>query len=84
MKSERIYNAWKEQKSRIEVGSDFSPKVMSRIYRYEQEKPANLFDVNALIEWILSRPFAKAGLVAVAAAGGVIRVAFVLCTFLRC
>jgi hypothetical protein len=84
MKSERIYNAWKEQKSRIEVGSDFSQKVMSRIYRYEQEKPASLFDVNALIEWILSRPFAKAGLVAAATAGGVIRVAFVLCTFLQC
>lgn len=82
MKTEEIYNTWKEQKSQIEVGKGFSGKVMSQIYQYEHGKRMPLIDMDRVAELISAHPLAKAGLVAAGAVAGFVRVAFVVCVFL--
>jgi hypothetical protein len=84
MKTEEIYNTWKEQKSQIEVGKGFSGKVMSRIYQYEREKRKTLFDGHRLIELISTRPLGKAAVVAAGAVIGFVRITFVVYAFLGC
>ncbi|MCD6393482.1 MAG: hypothetical protein J7M40_08235 [Planctomycetes bacterium] len=74
MKSDQILTAWKEQRSAVAIGADLSDKVMNRIYRYEQEKAAGLFDVQGFIEHLTNRPFAKAALAAAGVFGGFVRV----------
>ncbi|GAG26805.1 unnamed protein product [marine sediment metagenome] len=74
MKTEEIYNTWKEQKSQIEVGKGFSDKVMSQIHQYEQNKRKSLFDVQSLIELMSAHTLAKAGLILTGGVVGFIRV----------
>ena len=38
MKSEEIYNAWKEHKSQIGIRKNFADELMNLIYQYEQKK----------------------------------------------
>ncbi len=76
MKSEQILTAWKEQRSAIAIGADLSDKVMNRIYRYEQEKAAPLFDMQGFIEQLTNRPFVKTALAAAGVLGGFARVGF--------
>jgi len=83
MKIEEIYKAWQEEKRQIEIHKEFSDEVMDRIYQYEREKRKSLFDIQQLIELISAHSLAKAGLVAAGAVTGLVRIAFVVCTFLR-
>jgi len=78
MKTEEIYNTWKEQKSQVEVGKGFSDKVMNQIRRYEQNKRKSLFDVQSLIEFMSAHTLAKAGLILTGGVVGFIRVVFVV------
>jgi len=82
MKSEEIYNAWKEQKSQIEVSSAFSGRVMNQIYQYEQAKRKPLFDMQRLVDIISAHTLAKAGLVAAGAAMGLVRLMFMILVIL--
>ena len=82
MKTEEIYNAWKEQKSRIEVGKGFSDKVIRRIRQYEQQKRKSLFDGHRLIELISTRPLGKAAAIAAGTVIGLLRITFVVYAFL--
>lgn len=84
MKTEEIYNAWKEQKSKIEICKDFSDKVMGRIYQYEGEKRQTLFDGHRLIELISTRPLRKAAVVAAGVLIGFVRMTLVIYAFLGC
>jgi hypothetical protein len=84
MKSEKIYNAWKEWKSQIGVRENFSDEVMKRIYRYERDKRKPLFDGQRLIELISAHRFAKTGMVAAGVVTGLVRIMFVVYTFLVC
>ena len=83
MKTEEIYNTWKEQKSQIEVGKGFSDKVMNQIRRYEQKKRKRLFDVQSLIELMSAHTLAKAGLILTGGVVGFIRVVFVVTMILE-
>jgi hypothetical protein len=83
MKTEEIINGWKYRKSQIEVGQNFTEKVMNQIYQYEQKKRKPLFDVQWLIELICAHPLAKTGMVAVSVIAGFIRMAFTVYVFLR-
>ena len=74
MKSEQILAAWKEQRSTVAIGAEVSGKVMNRIYRYEQEKAAPLFDVQGFIEHLTNRPLARAALAVAGVFGGFVRV----------
>jgi hypothetical protein len=82
MKSEEVYDTWKEEKSQIDIRQDFADKVMNQVYQYAQKKRKLLFDVQWLVELISAHPLAKAGLVATGAVTGLVRVAFVVCMFL--
>ena len=84
MKTEEIYNAWKEQKNQMDVDKDFSGKVMSRIYQYEQEKRKPLFGSHRLIELISTRPLGKAAVVTAGALIGFVRMMLVVYAFLGC
>jgi hypothetical protein len=84
MKTEEIYNAWKEQKSQIEICKDFSDKVMGRIYQYERKKRKPFFNGHQLIELISTRPLGKAAVIAAGAVIGLLRITFVVYAFLGC
>jgi hypothetical protein len=84
MKSEEIYNAWKERKSLIDIRENFADKLMNRIYQYESEKRKPLFDAHRIIELISAHRFVKAGVVTAGAAVGLVRVMFVFYAFLAC
>ena len=84
MKSEEIYNAWKESKSQIDLRENFADEVMNRIYRYEHDKGKSLFDVQRLIELISEHRLVKAAVVTAGAATGLVRIFFVVYTFLAC
>jgi hypothetical protein len=84
MKSEEIYNAWKEGKSQIDLRENFPDEVMNRIYRYEHDKGRLLFDVERLIELISAHRFVKAAVVTAGAAAGLVRISFVVYAFLAC
>ncbi len=82
MKSEEVYDTWKEEKSQIDIREDFTDEVMNQVYQYAQKKRKPLFDVQRLSELISAHPLAKAGLIAAGAVAGFLRVAFVVCVFL--
>jgi len=84
MKRQEVYNAWKEKKRQIDVGNDFSDKVINRIYAYNQQRKARSFDIKLFIEFICSNPLAKAAVITAGVLVGFIRVAFVVCMFLGC
>jgi hypothetical protein len=78
MKSQDIYNAWKQQKSHIEITDSFEDNLMKRIHQYEQNKPKPIFDFQPLIDFISARPLAQAALIIAAAITGLARVAFMV------
>jgi hypothetical protein len=82
MKSEGIYNTWKERRSRLELSKTFSDRVMSRIYEYEQVRGRPFFDIQRLVERVSAHALAKAGLVAAGAAMGLVRLIFVILVIL--
>ena len=84
MKSEEIYNGWIEHKSQIDLRENFSDEVMNNIYRYERDKRRPLFDVQRLIELISAHRFVKAGVVTAGVVTGLVRIIFVVYTFLAC
>ena len=84
MKSEEIYNAWKERKSQIDIRENFADEVLNQIYQYEREKRKPLFDGHRLIELISANRFAKAGVVTAGAVTGLVRIMFVIYCFLWC
>jgi hypothetical protein len=84
VRSEDIYNAWKEQKSRIEVSQGFSRAVMDRIYQYEQGKSRGLLRGYQLVELISARRLAKGAVVTTGAVVGFVRIMFVVYAFLAC
>ena len=84
MKIEEIYNEWKEQKNRIDDDTDFSDKVISRIYQFERQKRKSLFDWHRLIELISTRPLGKAAFVTAGVLISFVRMTFIVYSFLWC
>ena len=84
MKSEEIYNIWKERKSQIDLRENFADEVMNQIFQYEREKGRSLFDVQRLIELISAHRFVKAGVVTAGVVTGLVRIMFVVYSFLAC
>jgi len=76
MKTDQIYNAWKEKKAHVDISDDFTDKAMKQIYNHEQNKRKPLFDLQHLLEFVSAHPMAQAGLVASGAVAGFVRVAF--------
>ncbi len=84
MKSQDAYNAWKDRRNRVEVGQDFTEKVMNQIHQYEQKKTIPSLRVQRLVELISIHPLAKVGVAAAGAVVGAIRIALVFYAFLGC
>ncbi len=84
MKSEEIYDTWKERKSQIDLRENFADEVMNQIYQYERDKGRPLFDVQRLIELISAHRFVKAGVVTAGVVAGLARIMFVVYNFLAC
>lgn len=84
MKTDENYNAWKEQKSQIDVDKGFSDKVISRINQYERQKRKTVFDGHRLIQLISTRTLGKAAVVAAGMLIGFVRMTFVIYAFLGC
>ncbi len=78
MKSEKLYEDWKKQKSQIEVGQNFTEKVMNQVYQYEQKRKASSFDIQWFVEAITAHPLAKVGLITIGATAGIVRVVFII------
>ena len=78
MKCEEIINNWKDHRSQIEVGKNFTDDVMNQIYQYEQKKEKSLFDVQRLINLISAHSLAQAGLIATGALIGFFRLVFMI------
>jgi hypothetical protein len=79
MKSQEIYNAWTEQRGRIEVSRQFSQKVMRQVYQRQQRKKRWPFEIQRLVELISARPLTKVALLGTGAVIGLIRI---VCTLL--
>jgi hypothetical protein len=82
MKSEEIYNAWAEQRGRIEVDRQFSQEVMTQIYQRERQKRRWPFEIQRLVELISARPWTKVALLGTGAVIGLIRIASALLALL--
>ena len=82
MKSEKIINDWKDQRSQIEIGQNFTDQVMNQVYQHEQTKPKPLFDMQRLVELISGHPLVKIGLVAGGAITGFVRLVFMIIVIL--
>ena len=78
MKNEKFYDDWKRQRSQIEVGDDFTEKLMKQVYQYEQRRKSSLFDIQWLVETITAHPLVQAAMIAVGAIVGLIRLAIML------
>ncbi|MBC8481263.1 MAG: hypothetical protein H8D47_01180 [Planctomycetes bacterium] len=81
MKSEKVYEDWKKQRSQIDVDPKFAEKVMKKVCQYEQKKKP-LLDVQRFVEAIYTHTLAKAGMVAAGVVAGFIRMAFTVYMFL--
>ncbi len=84
MKSEEIYDGWKERKSQIDLRENFADEVMNQIYQYERDKGRPLFDVQRLIELISAHRIVKAAVVTAGVVAGLARIMFVVYAFLAC
>jgi len=84
MKTEEILKLWTDTKLQINPERDFSSKVMSRIYEYDRQRKKPLFDISRLVEIATSNPLTKAAMIIGGAAIGVLRIVFLLRTFLWC
>ena len=84
MRSEELYNAWKDTKRQVDVGDGFADEVMDQLYRYEGQKRPPLFEWHGLIELVSAHPLAKVGLIAIGAVTGLVRIMFVVYAFLGC
>ena len=78
MKSEQLYDDWKKQRSQIEVGEDFTKKMMHQVYQYEQKKKKPLLYMQRFVEVISAYPLAKAGIIVIGTITGFVRVAFMI------
>ena len=78
MKNEKFYEDWKKHKSQIDVGPNFTEKVMRQVYQYQQKKKSSLFDFKWLVEIITAHPSVQAAMIAIGAVVGFIRLVIML------
>lgn len=74
MRSNKVYESWKQKKCQVEVSQNFTDGVMDEIYQLEQNRNITQLEMNRLIELISFHPLAKTGLVAAGAIIGIVRV----------
>lgn len=84
MKQLKVYDTWKENKSRVCISKDFTSEVMGRIYEYEESKIRPLVALRWIASVLSSHPVAQAGIVAMGSIVGLVRIALVVSVLLQC
>jgi hypothetical protein len=82
MKSDEVYESWRQEKRQIEVSRNFTDRVMDEIFQLEQNRNIIQLKMNKLVELISFHPLAKTGLVAVGAVIGIVRVIIMILAIL--
>ena len=83
MKSQDIYNRWKEEKTQPEIKKDFGDKIMHQINRHEHKKDTPLFDLGKFIELISKHTLAKTAFIVGGAITGIVRLIIVVLMILN-
>ena len=73
MKNNGVYESWKQEKRQIDVGEDFTDRVMNEVYQWEHSRKSSRFNIEKLIERISFHPIVKIGLVSAGAVAGIVR-----------
>ena len=84
MKRQEVYDAWREKKRQVNIREKFIDELMGRINLYEQKKRKPLFDIQPFVELVFSHPIGKAASIAAGVLIGLTRIAFIICSFLKC
>ncbi len=84
MKSNDVYDAWKQQAKQVDISDGFSDTVMNRVHGLESRKTRPWLDLEAILDHITARPFAKFALVAAGAVAGFLRVFLAAYALLSC
>jgi len=82
MKKSEIYESWKQEKRQIDVGQNFTNRVMNEVYQCRQSRKSPRFTIERIIELISFHPLAQIGLVAAGAVVGIVRLIIMIQTFL--
>jgi hypothetical protein len=77
MKSQDIYNAWKENNRQIDIAKDFTDSVMDQIHRHRKYRMISLLDLQRFIEVFFHNPITQAVLLTAGAIAGLARIALV-------
>ena len=83
MKSEELYEAWKETKRKVISSESFENNVMNQIYKHERERKETPFGTKRLIDFVSAHSFAQAALVAIGFMAGFMRMVFIIVTILN-
>ncbi|MBN2590970.1 MAG: hypothetical protein JXA96_13980 [Sedimentisphaerales bacterium] len=83
MKSEKLYEAWKETRRKVVPSENFINKVVNQAYEYEQEKKTQSHVMKRLIDFVSAHPFAQAALIAMGVMSGFMRMFVVIITILN-
>ena len=83
MKSEELYEEWKETRRKVVPSENFINKVVNQAYEYEQEKKKTPRTMKRLIDFVSAHPFAQAALIAMGVMSGFMRMFVVIITILN-
>jgi len=82
MKKNEVYESWRQEKSQIDIGQNFTGEVMDQINAWEQSRNFRWFNVARFVELISFHPLAKTGFVAAGAVTGIVRLIIMVHTIL--
>ncbi len=78
MNPQEMYDAWRKHRERIEVGADFSDKVMARVRGQATGTQPRAESLPPWWRLVVARPFARAALIAAGVTLGLIRIVMTL------
>jgi hypothetical protein len=82
MNFERVYNAWKAQKRKIDSDRAFTDAVMCEVRKYELQKRSSRRFLHLLAQRISSHALGKAALLAICALLGILRMVTIFAAIL--
>ena len=84
MKSEELYEAWKETRRKVVPSENFIDNVVNQAYQYEHdEKEKTSRIMKLLVDFVSAHPFAQAALIAIGAMSGFMRIVVIVITILN-
>ena len=83
MSRQEVYDAWRERSRQVDMAESFADQVMNHVYEYQKDRSKQFLRFRWLVDVVSEHPLAQASLVVIGTVTGLIRVAFVVCVFLR-